>query len=306
MAGAAGFVVLACRLTLFCSAVGYSGGGIAGETGFVRPAFSRHTIVPQLAEADVTQRFRPVIDEDRQEHPLMPVYRFATKRYEYIRPRLHDYECMVVFRERIDGELKEYQHVHMKVRSQQVQDGRVVTPYSVYVHWLSPEDVAGRKVLYVSGWNDGKMRIRKGGDRFNYVKLNLSPFSETAIQQNHYPITEVGMLRVAGRLVQQISDDIRTDPFGANTQAAFFKGAQVSGRPCTRIQVVHPANWPGLIYHKANLFIDDELYVPIRIEAYDWPSEETGQAELLEEYTYLKLRMNIGLDDKDFDPSVLN
>jgi hypothetical protein len=312
LAETADLVLLSCRLTLFCSTFGFAGGDLSAGAGSlpepsaVSVAATAPDLVPQATDSDAVVRFRPTLTEQRRDHPLMPVYRFATKRYAYIQPRLRDYECLVVLRERIDGELSDYQHVHMKVRSQQLQEGQVVTPYSVYINWLAPPDLAGRKVLYVAGWNNGKMRVRKGGGRFNYLKLNLSPFSETAVQQSHYPITEVGMVRVAGRLVRQIADDIRTDPFGVNTQVAVFKGAHVSGRPCTRIEVVHPAAWPGFIYHKANLFVDDTLHVPIRIEAYDWPDEETGEAELIEEYTYLKLRMNVGLDDEDFAPEVLN
>ena len=33
---------------------------------------------------------------------------------------------------------------------------------------------------------------------------------------------------------------------------------------------------------------------------YDWPREAGGQPELIEEYTYRDLKLNIGLTDEDF------
>lgn len=298
------FIDLACRVTLLCSTLGIAGGDLPADPAPHRSAVSETGVVAPADPQDTVRLLRPELKDG--EHPLVPVYRFAMERYQYVRPRLRDFECQIVKRERFDGVMSDYEHIHLKVRTQQIRDNRVVVPYSVFVQWLAPEELTGRKVLYVAGWNDGKMRVRKGGGRFNYIKVNISPFSETVMQQSHYPITEAGIVRLAGRMVNQIVDDIRIDPYGANTQAQFFKNAKVSGRECTRIEIVHPAPWPGLIFHKANLFIDDELNVPIRIEAYDWPDEETGVTPLIEEYTYLKLRLNAGLTDEDFDPSVMN
>ena len=47
--------------------------------------------------------------------------------------------------------------------------------------------------------------------------------------------------------------------------------------------------------------MDDELDLPIRHAAYDWPDEEGGKPVLLEEYTYVNLRLNADLTDWDFD-----
>ena len=51
----------------------------------------------------------------------------------------------------------------------------------------------------------------------------------------------------------------------------------------------------------ARVFIDDELRLPVRYEAYDWPDKQDGQSELIEEYTYLNMKINVGLTDSDFD-----
>jgi outer membrane lipoprotein-sorting protein len=52
----------------------------------------------------------------------------------------------------------------------------------------------------------------------------------------------------------------------------------------------------------AEVSVDDELGIPIRYGAYDFPKEEGGKPQLLEQYVYTDVAINVGLTDKDFDP----
>ena len=54
-------------------------------------------------------------------------------------------------------------------------------------------------------------------------------------------------------------------------------------------------------FNKALVFVDDELNIPVRYEAYDWPATQGGQPQLLEEYTYTDIKLNNGFTDADFD-----
>ena len=81
----------------------------------------------------------------------------------------------------------------------------------------------------------------------------------------------------------------------------FFKGAKINGRVCTCVQITHPVPRRNFLFHLAKIFVDDELNVPIRYEAYEWPREPGGTPELIEEYTYLNLKLNNGFTDADFD-----
>ena len=51
----------------------------------------------------------------------------------------------------------------------------------------------------------------------------------------------------------------------------------------------------------ARIYLDDQLNLPIRYEAYDWPDQPGDKPVLLEEYTYVNLKINQGLTDADFD-----
>lgn len=238
-------------------------------------------------------------------HPLAKVLSFAESRYQQFQAKVKDHTCVLIKRERIDGQLGDPQHLLIKVRSQQMRDGRVMVPFSVFVQWLAPEKYVGRRVLYVGGWNKGKMRVRRGGQRLEYLTVNISPLSELALSESQFPIFDAGIDRVAAEIMRQIKLDIQIDPYAENTQVKFFENARINERTCTRIEVVHPEKWPGMVFSRANVFVDNQLQIPIRIDAHDWP-EEGEQPPLLAEYTYTQLRLNVGLTDEDFAPSVVH
>lgn len=86
----------------------------------------------------------------------------------------------------------------------------------------------------------------------------------------------------------------------------FREDQTVGSRPCTVIETTHPHHRPEFMFHQVRVYIDRDLGLPIRFEAYDWPTSPESAPELLEEYTYTNLKLNIGLTDLDFDVSNTN
>jgi hypothetical protein len=80
-----------------------------------------------------------------------------------------------------------------------------------------------------------------------------------------------------------------------------FNGTKINGRVCTCLQSVHPVKRPHFRFHIARIYVDDELELPVRYESYDWPAAEGEKPALLEEYTYLNVKLNNGFTDRDFD-----
>jgi hypothetical protein len=231
------------------------------------------------------------------EHPLAPLVKYASERYRYIDEYVKDYTCTLVKRERIDGRLSDYEFLFMKLRHARVEQGKAVTPFSVYVRFLSPPQLRDREALYVEGRNEGKIVARRGGLRLPYVTAAVDPNGELAMQGNHYPLTEIGFKTLLQRLIEVAREDMH---YG-ECEVKYFPGAKVNGRAATMIQVTHPVRRPHFLYHVARIFVDDELQLPIRYAAYDWPEESGGEPRLIEEYTYLDLKLNVGLTDSDFD-----
>jgi outer membrane lipoprotein-sorting protein len=223
-------------------------------------------------------------------HPLQPALELARKGLANLQANIHDYSCTIVKRERIDGKLKEHDYIFAKIRHE---------PFSVYLYFLAPEDSKGQEVIWVDGHNDGNMLAHAGsGVRAMVGTVSLKPQSMIAMEGQRYPITEIGVENLAGRLVEVAEHDAQ---FG-ECEVNFFPGAKVNGRVCTCIQVVHPVPRRNFRFHLARVFIDDEYTIPIRYEAYDWPTEAGGQPVLMEEYTYMNVKINNGFTDADFDP----
>ncbi len=235
--------------------------------------------------------------ETAAEHPLAPLVKYASERYRYIDEHVQDYTCTLVKRERIGGALSDYEILFMKLRHAKVEQGKAVTPFSVYVRFLSPAQLRDREALYVEGRNDGKIIARRGGLRMPYVTAAVDPSGELAMEGNHYPLTEIGFKTMLQRLIEVARDDMHH----GECEVKYFPGAKVNGRAATMIQVTHPVRRPYFLYHVARIFVDDELQLPIRYAAYDWPEESGGDPRLIEEYTYLDLKLNVGLADWDFD-----
>jgi hypothetical protein len=243
---------------------------------------------------------------DASAHPLSWTLRYAKSHSEYIRRTVRDYSCRLVKRERIDGQLQEHHFARVLVRCQQSHDGVVTQPMSVFMQFLAPSEIRDRRVLYIEGKNRGKALVRKGGDAFKYLRLRIDPRGTAAQRESNYPITEIGFDKIIERLVERVEENIRHDPQGTNTQVTQFRNASVNDRICTHIRVVHPDRSKGIEFHTASLYIDDELHVPIRLVVHGWPVREGQPPPLMEEYTYVDLRLNVGLTDADFSEAKLD
>jgi hypothetical protein len=233
-----------------------------------------------------------------QSHPLDPALKVAREGLERIRSEVRDYTCTIVKRERVGDTLGDYEYMFAKIRNGKEVDGREVVPFSVYLSFLKPAEIKGREVIYVKGQNGNKLCAHEGGLKGKWLPtVWLPPDGAFAMRGQRYPIYEIGIENLVLKLIEK-GETQRKYP---NVDVKFYKNAKVNGRNCTCIQLQHPERLADLDFHVARIYIDDELKLPIRYEAYDWPKTAGAQPELLEEYTYIDLKVNPGLTDADFD-----
>ncbi len=235
----------------------------------------------------------------KDEHPLDPAIRMANSSLKQFRREIKDYTAILVKRERINGTLNDHEYVYTKVRNHKVKNNRVAQPFSVYMYFLKPTSMKGREVLYVQGANKGKMIAHEapGSIMSKFGSVWLKPEGPIAMKGQLYPITDVGIENLLVKLLERGFRDKKHD----ECDVSFRKGATINGRKCTLLKVVHPTPRAHFDFYKAEIFIDDELNMPIRYAAYTWPTKAGQKPPLLEEYTYLKLQLNPNLADKDFD-----
>ncbi|MEM8734193.1 MAG: DUF1571 domain-containing protein [Planctomycetota bacterium] len=232
-------------------------------------------------------------------HPLDPALKIAYSSLDQIRSGIQDYTAVVAKREQINGVLGDYEYMGVKIRNRKVQNGKVVVPFSVYLAFLGPAAVKGREVIYVENANSGNIVAHEGGMKGRFLPtVNLDPNGMMAMRGQRYPITDMGIENLVVKLIEKGERDKKQGPCGVE----FHKGAKVRDRSCTVLTVRHAEQRPCFDFCEAQIFIDDELNIPIRYCAYEWPRTQGGEKQLLEEYTYMKVKTNVGLKDIDFDP----
>ncbi len=215
-----------------------------------------------------------------------------------MRSRVEDYTAIMVKRELVDGVVGEPEYMKLKIRCpREAASGK--TPFSVYMKFLRPKAFAGREVIWVDGANQNRLCVHEGRGLMAMREFNLDPTGWVAMKGNRYPIYDAGIENLIVKLIEKAERDRAAGP----CTATYREGAQINKRSCTLIELVHEERRAPYEFHKAQVFIDNELNLPVRYAAYDWPSTPGGSPVLMEEYTYVNVDVNVGLNDADFDPS---
>ena len=171
-------------------------------------------------------------------------------------------------------------------------------PASIYFKFQAPN--RGREAIYVEGRHDGRVLAHDVGiGKWIAGTMKLDPQGSMAMGASRHPITEAGIGPLIETVAQRWADELTP----GESLVTIHAGMHVDGRPCTMIESVHPHRQPGFLFHRVNLYIDCELGLPTRFEAYDWPRHPGASPELVEEYAYRDLRLDVGLSDEDFDPA---
>lgn len=201
---------------------------------------------------------------------------------------IRDYQCTFERQERVGGKLLDATRMEMKVRQQ---------PFSVYMRFLEPPASAGQEVIYVAGRNDGNMLAHATGLAGVVGTVSLDPSGMIAMRGGRYPITEAGMTRLVEKLLE----------LGAKKH--LFRDSRVgiepiefADRPCTQVEIRNPAPVGEFRLAIARIVLDNGSDVPVHFEAFEWPPDANAEPVLVERYSYLDVRLDVGLTDLDFDP----
>ncbi len=226
-------------------------------------------------------------------HPLDQVLKAAEESYRILDKNVRDYTCLFWKREQVNGKLNELERLYCKIRHAVPAD-RV--GFGVYAYYLAPEKIKGRQVIYVDGENNGKMLAREGrGIRGLVGVVALDPRGRMAMSSSRYPVTDIGIKNLCKKIV----DTVRKEKVHEGTTVRRLEGGHVAGRECVCFEIKHPTRQPHFLAYLARIYFDKELNIPIRYEAYDWPKSGQRPA-LIEEYTYTKVKFNVGTTPMDF------
>ncbi len=228
------------------------------------------------------------------------------------RSEIRDYTGTLTKRERISNSLGdsigEPQSMSIKIQSRKYAPSivessdspttpKVVEGLHAYLRFTKPLSVAGREVIWIEGKNDNQITVHEAG-MLNLMSMNLDPNGTLAMVGSKYPITEIGIEKLLEKLIERGTKDKRSEP----SEVTVTPGSLFGDLPCDRIRIVHPKKQDGFDFHIAEVWIDPRNEIPLYYASYDWPKNPGESPELLEEYGYSDLQLNVGLSDSDFDP----
>jgi len=194
----------------------------------------------------------------------------------------------------VDGELSDEQTMQLKVIHQ---------PFSVYMKWLDYD--IGREVLYVDGANSGNMLVHAGGWKARLPAISMEPDSSLAMAEARHPVTNVGLLNLAKKIVAAHQIDPNHKSIARCEQA---DDQTVNGRECFCYVTEYNNAELSKDYRKSVVLIDKEWSIPLFIKNYGWPTdnitsvgEELDTATLIEQYSYSDVKLRANLTALDFD-----
>jgi len=220
-------------------------------------------------------------------HPMTVPLRLISEARQ-IYAGIHDYTCLFVKKERIQGRLQPENLVAMKIRTH---------PFSVYLRWLKPVEMAGQEACYVTGRNEGMMRVHSAGLLGVVGFVSIDPKDPRALEHSRHSITEAGIGNLLERFGSRWEMEKQWNATNVTTGEYTY-----NKRRCVRVETVHPAN-PGqrYLFYRSVLYFDKEVHLPIRIENYDWPHQGGDpRGDLAESYSYADLKLNVKLPDVVF------
>lgn len=194
---------------------------------------------------------------------------------------INDYTALFHKQEQINGKLREEETIFVKFKK----------PFKIYMKWIK-NPYKGREALYVVGWNENRMMIYEstvmGG-----VTVNLDPKGFIAMRGNRHPITDSGI----GNLVKLIGDNFTKSIKTGELEFKERGEETVYDRRTKKVELIFPRDKArGYYCYRAITNTDVEKNLPLKVQIYDWNNN------LIENYGYENLKLNVGLTDTDFDP----
>ena len=158
-------------------------------------------------------------------------------------------------------------------------------PFDVYWDW------GDSTALYRQGWNEGRVRVRTTLAGMPVIG-DLDPAGFLAEQRHLHAITDFGL----NKLMERTQDQLLQGWLQGELEARFLGVQEYTARPCYVFEFVFPnSRWRVYSHYRIVMYWDISRRVPIKLELFDWNDR------LAEGHAFHQLRLNVSLDDLDFD-----
>jgi len=193
---------------------------------------------------------------------------------------VQDYTAVFIKRQRVQNRLRKSETIFVKFKK----------PFCVYMKWLKNPD-EGKEVIYIQGKNGDKLAAHPGG-LLNILTptLHLSPQNPLAMVGNLKPITEAGLGKAIDSLLYVCHQAQKTGDLFIELQGE----KEFEGKKVYVIERLLPEE-KGYPNHRAVIYVDPQHMIPVYYAGFN------KQGDLLEEYIYRNVQLNVGLREVDFD-----
>jgi hypothetical protein len=275
---------------------------IRGGFGLVRPVLltalcatlvTLGTVAPTvslpaaIAQPQYAQPAQPPSPQAPQEMPLDTPLRMIAEARQRAQ-QINDYQCLLISQERVKGKLLPENVMQMSFRK---------TPFSVYMKWLAPKEDTGQEVCFVYGRNQNKMRVHAAGFGGNFGWLTIDVNDPKVMEHSRHTITEAGFSNLLERCARCWEAERNLNKTRVNIAEYDY-----NKRRCIRVETIHTERQPSFYCYRNVIYFDKETWLPVRMESYDWPRQGGPQdGDLLECFSYVDVRVNVGLTDQMFN-----
>lgn len=231
---------------------------------------------------------------------LADVLNMARRARQQMTESLDDYTARFVKQEAdSSGVLGERSEVLMKVQTR-LRGDREDAPMRVYLKYQSPQSIQGREVVWAEDLNDGKLGVHENYFPLSLKTLWLDPYGMLAMQGEQYAISEIGLVRLVEKLIERGEKDLDNP----DIEVTIERDHRFEDLPTELIQVkrAKPSGQED-DYSLAEIVIDPARQLVVRYRSFGWPAQPGADAPLQESYSYYDVQTNVGLTDKDFDPT---
>lgn len=190
-----------------------------------------------------------------------------------------DYTCKLDKRVQRRGILYEDLSIAVKYRK----------PKQYYFRW-EQGSARGREVIYVSGKYDNRLVAHPGGKMW-FLTLHLDPHGRLAMRENRHSLQNSGMEKIVELIASnyKLAQEKGIDAIRCTGEDNF------DGQAVWIVEGIFPPD-QGFYAQKVIISIAKTIRLPVKISIFDW------SGDLMEEYAFHDLRINVGLTADDFNP----
>ena len=200
--------------------------------------------------------------------------------------RHRDYVAHMIRQERVGGTLLAEQTCELRYRND---------PMSVSVKVVEPKAQRGAEMIYVHGSKDNFVRVRAAGISSPWLRLAMN--DPKLLTGTRHTLENTGLMSVLNRVDKILTTENKARNPVQVTSAEY----KFADRDCWRFEIVCDRPHQLRYAHRTVLFVEKESKMPVRWEAYDSPKSGESKGELLECYSFLNVKFNVGLGDSSFE-----